>query len=270
MTSAPNVQRSILVFLKLPWDVTIDPRAFRSGVIGPVLLASFPLVFLYRRRLPPWTGMGLLFGFISTLIWFYTYPRVRTLLPSLILLIVLVVVSIYALLRDSHSLPVLRLSVVACVVLWLFLGLGNNLRIHGEAVMAAVNLKDRTSYADVELRRTGFDWYLDYLHLNRVLPEGTHLLIWDDRGYYLEHQYTRVSGLTLGMATADELGDSYELLQLLDELGITHVAWHPNRDFDPDKLKLRERLLSSGRLVEVDKTETIIVNRIDYEKSQTP
>ncbi len=270
MTSAPNIQRSILGFLRLPWDVTIDPRAFRSGVIGPVLLASFPLVFLYRRRLPPWTGMGLLFGFISTLIWFYTYPRVRTLLPSLILLIVLVVVSIYALLRDSHSLPVLRLSVVACGVLWLFLGLGNNLRIHGEAVMAAVNLKDRTSYADVELRRTGFDWYLDYLHLNRVLPEGTHLLIWDDRGYYLEHQYTRVSGLTRGMATADELGDSYELLQLLDELGITHVAWHPNRDFDPDRVKLRERLLSSGRLVEVDKTETIIVNRIDYEKSQTP
>jgi len=253
---------SIIGFLKLPWDLTID---YGGGALGPVLLASFPLLFLYRRRLPSWTGMGLLFGVISTLIWYYTYPRIRTLLPFLILLIALIVVSIYVHLRDSHSSLMLRLSIVACVVLWLIVGLGNNMRIHGDAVMAAVNLKDRNLYAAVELRRTGFDWYLDYLHLNRVLPEGTHLLIWDDRGYYLEHQYTRASGLTHGMATAEELGDPEELLQLLDELGITHVAWHPNRDFSPDRLKLRESLLNSGRLVVVDKTDTIVVNRIDYE-----
>ncbi|MDA2936690.1 glycosyltransferase family 39 protein [Acidobacteria bacterium AH-259-A15] len=258
---------SIIGFLKLPWDLTID---YRSGTLGPVVLALFPLLFVYRRHLPTWTGMGLLFGVISTLIWYYTYPRLRTLLPLLILLIALVVVCIHLMLRDSQSSLMVRLSVIACVVLWLFVGLGNNVRIHRNAVMATINLKDPDLFADEQLRSAGFDWYLDYLHLNRVLSEGTHLLIWDDRGYYLEHEYSRVSGLMRGMASAKQLREPEELLQLLYQLGITHVVWHPRRDFGPNKVKLRETLVSSGQLVSVYKTDTILVNRIDYDRTRTP
>ena len=262
--------RSPAGFLKMPWVLTVDPKQYRSGTLGPVVLACLPLLLLYRRKLPPWTGLALLFVLVSTPIWYLTYTRLRSLLPVVMVLIILLAMAIDSLQADHNSCRMLRLSVTLSIALWLVVGLGNNWRTHGDAVLAVVGVKDRESYVDAELRSTGFDWYRDYQYLNRVLPEDANVLIWDERGYYLKRDYIWAGGLTRGMTTPEQLTDPAELLVLLRSLHITHTAWHPSRVQNEGFAKLRETLLATGCTFPAYQTETIVVRRIDYGRTCTP
>jgi hypothetical protein len=210
---------------------------------------------------------------VSILIWYLTYTRLRSLLPVVIVLIMLLVIAIDSLLADRKALPILRLSVIFSLGLWLLVGLGNNWRVHSDAVLAVVGARDCNSYADAELRSTGFDWYRDYQYLNQILPENANVLIWDERGYYLKRDYTWVGGLTRGMATPEQLTDPFKLLELLRSLGITHAAWHPSRNFSEGKTRLRETLVATGCTISIYESKTIVVVRIDYRcirSSNTP
>lgn len=256
--------RSLMGFLEMPWVLTIDPKQYRSGTLGPIVLACLPLVVKYWRNLPPWKGLAIAFVMVSIPIWYLTYTRLRSLLPVVIVLIILLVMAIDSLLADRKALSALRLSVILSLGLWLLVGLGSNWRTHGDAILAVVGTKDLDSYADAELRSTGFDWYRDYQYLNQVLPEDANVLIWDERGYYLKCDYTWAGGLTRGMATPEQLSDPSKLLALLRSLGITHAAWHPSRNFSEGTTRLRETLLATRCTTPIYESETIVVVRIDY------
>ena len=252
--------RSVVGFVSLPWVMTTDPAQYRSGVVGPVYLAALPFLWFYRRSLPRWVGFAVVFTVVSVPIWYLTFTRLRSILFVMILLSALVAIAVVSLLRHDRAPRLLKTTALATVALWLAIGLTINWRAHGDAILAAIGIEDRDAYADTELRDTGFKWYRDYQELNRLLPEDANVLIFDTRGYYLDRGYVVSLGLTMGMATPEEIRSPPKMLALLDSLEVTHAAWDPSGTFDA---AIRDTLVASGCMSLVFESDTILVSRIE-------
>ena len=220
--------RTIGKFIVLPLTLTFRPQQVRSGYVGPLFLSLLPLLILPLRRrvVADRLLLGLIWSALSLPIWYWTYPRIRTLFPVLAVLALCIGWSLAWFFSHERKPAVLRWVIVGAVALWMATGLSINIRTHASAVMAAVGLKDKDAYADAALRGTGFVWYGDYQQINAVLPPGSRVLIWDQRGYYLEHPYDWAEGLYRGLATPVELSDADALLNRLRGMGITHIAFH--------------------------------------------
>lgn len=251
--------RSAQGFLSLPWVITMDPIQYRSGVLGPIYLASLPFLFFCRRGLPSWIRFALVFMLVSMPIWYMTYTRLRSMLVVVALLSVLAAIALVELIRHGGMPRLLRAAALASVGLWLLVGIAINWRAHGDAILAVTGIEDRGTYVDEQLRNTGFNWYRDFQKLNTLLPEDANVLIFDTRGYYLNRDYVKSIGLTRGMATKDELRSPKKLLAVLGSLGVTHAAWDPASSFDST---IRDTLVASGCTSPVFESETILVSRI--------
>lgn len=237
--------RSLTGFLTIPWEITIRPDRFRSGVIGPVLLSCLPLVFIYRRQLPSWTRLSALFVIAALPIWYLTYVRVRSLLPVLALLMILTAVAIARFLRDGKVSAWFKGIVAGTLVLWLGIGFMTNLYHHASAAAVATGLQDRADYLREKLLATGFEWIDDFQILNRQLPSKAKVLIWEDRGFYLERDYLWASGLWRGLASREELVDSEKLVEALERLGVTHLAWDRGMTASAELERLRRTFLTA-------------------------
>jgi hypothetical protein len=246
----------------LPWDITMHPSRFRSGTIGPVILSGVPLLIMCWRNLPAWKTFGIAFALISLPIWYFSYLRVRVYLTVLFVFILLIVCCLEYYLKNGNKL--FRWSAIIIVGAWFSLGVINNFRYHHNPIKAVLCLVNSEEYLDKELRKTKFDWYYDFKHLNSILPENANVLIWDERGYHLKRKYTWIGGLTRGMATHEEMLDPGKLINLLERLGITHTAWHPYRETNKEATVIAGKLIKTGRIFPYYSSNTIVVYRLEY------
>jgi hypothetical protein len=68
-----------------PWDLAFDPKKFRSGVMGPFILAAIPLLAVVRVDRRIWYMAA---GVVTTgALWYWTFVRLRSFIPVVALTI---------------------------------------------------------------------------------------------------------------------------------------------------------------------------------------
>ena len=229
--------------LTAPWDLTIRPELFHSGMVGPIVLATLPLSFLIRlpRRLR-W-----LLGSCGALVilWYVSYPRLRAFIPGVAFLSIVAGYLLWKLWLKDLLPRWTRVTVIAFTFIWLLVGLGTTMRFHLRAASVTLGFQSDIHYLKQRLTEPdmGFYWFEDYQVLNEILPEDSRLLIYDTRGYHLNFDYdyyslvarrtpdsTRLLDLDFVTKRVHELGTDYVLLwpepQHGDEISASNLLEH--------------------------------------------
>ena len=257
--------RSIEGLSRILWDLTIYPERYRSGHLGPILLAACPILLIYWKRLPRWALLFIFFSTMGTLIWYTNYARLRTWLPVAFCLFALISIALHFFFSERRAPPMVRFVMSGAICLWLALGIANHVRVNSSHIMAAMGFIDRDKFADSTLKDQGFDWYFDMQKLNQLLPEKAQVLIGHTMGYYLDRSYIRASGLLQGLLSEPEREDNMVMSSCLERLGITHVAWHPDKNSMMGLESLRHRVEAATCLELFYESEYIQVYTVSYD-----
>jgi hypothetical protein len=192
---------SVSWILSSPWDLTFNPKKFRSGVLGPFILAAIPLLAVVRVDRRIWYMAA---AVVTTgALWYWTFVRLRSFIPVIALMIVIAAYLVWTLWRSDQLPEWTQLSRVArralaglmavSLALWMLFALGTVARFHTDSIVATLTGQDDDEFLAQRLSEDdmAFPWYLDYQVLNETLPPGSSLLIWDTRSYYLDFETER-------------------------------------------------------------------------------
>jgi len=191
---------NIWLFPKLLWDVSMGFIAGGFGKpIGPMMLASIPLLMLFRgvdRRIK----LILVFCGLAALLWFFGVQRPRHLLSMLALLsIVSGYVTVLLLRYRALGVGLVALMLIVLGMNWV-LWARNQLPTDG--IVYAAGLQSREEYLDAKIGQD--PWYPDndiLSYVNEDLPPGTRLIGVPSSGaaYYIDPPiYQRSLGLAVG------------------------------------------------------------------------
>jgi hypothetical protein len=234
--------------IRAPWDLTIYPEKFNSGVMGPLVLAALPglLVFPAPKRLR-WI---LLAGLVSLPLWYVSYPRLRALLPVMALLSVISSCVLWEIIQARDFSKWVRFIVAATGAAWIVAGFATAVHFHLESIATTVGLKSEQEFLRTRLREPDmrFEWYDDYQAMNAMLPKGSQLLIYDSRGYYLDFDYERYELISRREENPERLRDLDYVEEKVKELGTDYVllwpearhasAYGPNRTLEDTLLAM--------------------------------
>ena len=213
--------------LAAPWDLTMNPDLFNSGVIGPLVLATLPFALVIR--LPSRLRWVLAACGVLAPLWYVSYPRLRAFIPGVALLSVVVGYLLWQLWKTELLLCWARRIVIGFVGLWLILGLGVTVRFHLRAGLITLGAQEESVYLSQRLIESDmrFYWYDDYQALNRMLPVGSHLLIYDSRGYYLKHDYDHYDLIAKREIQPERLRDPDYVAEKVHQLGSDYILLWP-------------------------------------------
>ena len=210
-----------------PWELTMEPGGFASGVIGPILLASVPLVFAVAIS----ENMRRAVAVCAVLyvVWYLSYPRVRAGLAPIAMLCAVAAFLGWQM-CSTKGFP--RWAVSAyylSIAAWIALGVAAALRFHGPALPVVLGLEDESEYLVERFRKPDlrFTWYVDLMALNVRLPQGSRVLLHDQRGYHLDHDYERLALISAREKLPHRLKDPDYVAHAVHQLGCTHVAVFP-------------------------------------------
>ncbi len=210
-----------------PWALTMNPETFRSGVIGPLALASAPLAVFTRLS----TSMRwlLLSAVVLGALWYVGFPRMRGFIPGIGLLSIAVGYLLWQVWQSETIPRWARAGLVVLAALWLVVGLGTVARTHLRAALVTLGVKDEQAYLSARLAEPdmSFEWYDDYAALNGSLPLGSRLLIQESRGYYLDFDYVLYDLLSKREARTERLQDSQYVAQQVRKLDADYVLLWP-------------------------------------------
>ncbi|MFN0072780.1 MAG: hypothetical protein ACKVVP_14950 [Chloroflexota bacterium] len=248
--------------LLAPLTLTVTPDAFRSGYLGPIHLAFIPFIFLVP--LSRSTRLLLVFALVSLPIWFFLYPRLRTLLTVVGALSGLVAASALALCR-LH--PITQWITILSLLLWSATSLAANGRYHLPALPVVFGLESEDAFLRRRLPQPDslFLWYDDFMILNQTLPADAVVLLWDTRGYYLERSYIWANAVAQGLIPLERQREPADLVAALRERGVTHVAMVPGdapAGSDVPIVRLQYTLQSSGNLKEIYRSATMTLTEL--------
>tara|TARA_B100000686_G_scaffold28098_3_gene28061 strand:- start:13103 stop:15019 length:1917 start_codon:yes stop_codon:yes gene_type:complete len=225
--SSTSFQRMI----SSPWDLTFNPHNFRSGVYGPLILASIPAMIV--TRLNSQLRNYVLIAIISCAIWYFSFPRLRALIPIISLLTIAGGYGLYKLWIDINLTRTLDITVKTFIgfllLIWILFGIGTHFRFHYDAVLATVGLKTEHEFLTNRLVQDdlSFYWYEEYIHLNKILPPDSKLLLHEGRGYYLDFVYERYFLIAQNELNTEKMKDpEYVALRVVDR-GIDFVVLWP-------------------------------------------
>ncbi len=219
--SPPNHASGLLGMITIIWDMSMGPFAFGFGkTVGPLLLASVPLVLLLKNRDRKLFHL-LAFVGIGYLLWYVGVQRDRNFLPQLA---VLGICGGYALRGFTSAASPSRYAIAALALLAPIYALATYSWVHVyrmAPVPYIIGLQDREAY----LRRNLLEWYPSYdamLFINTYLPTNARIIgLHNGNGYYLDREYILsddVEGRVIHDVTTDR-----ELLAALRARRITHV-----------------------------------------------
>jgi 4-amino-4-deoxy-L-arabinose transferase-like glycosyltransferase len=222
--------RGFLDYLLLPFNVSIRGRPglnYRrfDGTIGPLLLILLPLALLRRERARLALIAMALAGFVF---WALTSQQLRFLIPTIAVLSVLASTGISNL-RDYIG---SRLTAAVLVVI-ILIGISSIAMPNqygrqflsdafGERLGAVTGLEPRKDYLGRNLQ--SFDIFE---YINRRIPRHEPIfLIWENRGYYLDHPYFADSFFEAStlMRMVSEAPDSKALKARIGALGYRYVV----------------------------------------------
>lgn len=217
--------------IRAPWDFTIYPGKFNSGIVGPLLLATLPalLVFPVPKRLR-WI---LLAALVLVPLWYVSYPRLRALMPIIALLSIPLSYVVWMVLQQAILSRWIRYLVLATVGLWMVMGLASAIHFHLESIMTTLGIKSEQEFLRTRLREPDirFEWYDDYQAMNAMLPKGSKVLTYESRGYYLEFDYERYDLIARREENPERLREADYVEGRVKELGTDYVLLWPERKY---------------------------------------
>ena len=217
----------------LPWDLTVHGRRFEPllGYLTPILLALVPLLLVLRPAPAAAVPLMLCAG-LYYLLWATAFPRLRYLLPAVLLMLPLAGWVADRLLRQrglgaAVVLAILLLSVSAAA--WSSVKM---LREVSDG--AAYALSAATSPEPDRLREHYLESRLSYYRLvreiNRRLPaDAVVLFVGELRSYYCRRR-VRVNGfpeLGTPVRVVESSRTAEQVAAKLRAEGITHLLWSP-------------------------------------------
>ncbi|MFL2751873.1 MAG: glycosyltransferase family 39 protein [Dehalococcoidia bacterium] len=222
---------SLQRIISSPWDLTFNPHNFRSGVYGPFILASIPAMFV--------TGLNsqlrkyALIALVSCAIWYFSFPRLRALIPIISLLTILGGYGFYKLWVEINLSRILNFTVKTFIglllLLWFLFGIGTHFRFHYDAVLETVGVKTEQEFLTNRLVQDdmSFYWYEEYIHLNEILPPGSKLLLHEGRGYYLNFMHERYFLIAQNELITEKLKDPEYVVSRVEDRNIDFVVLWP-------------------------------------------
>jgi hypothetical protein len=219
--SPPNHAFGLLGMITILWDMSMGPFAFGFGKpVGPLLLASAPLILLLKERDRKLYHL-LAFVGIGYLLWYIGVQRDRNFLPHLA---VLGICGGYALRGLTSAASPSRFAVAALAMTGPVYALATYAWVHVyrlAPIPYIVGIQDREAY----LRRNLLDWYPSYdaiLFINTYIPPGARIIgLHNGNGYYLDREYILsddIEGRVIHDVTTER-----ELLAALRARRITHI-----------------------------------------------
>ena len=222
---------SLQRIISSPWDLTFNPHNFRSGVYGPFILASIPVMFV--------TGLNgqlrkyVLIALISCAIWYFSFPRLRALIPIISLLTIAGGYGLYKLWVDINLSRILNFTfktfIGLLLLIWFLFGIGTHFRFHYDAVLETLGVKTEQEFLTNRLVQDDlkFYWYEEYIHLNEILPPGSKLLLHEGRGYYLNFKYERYFLIAQNELNTESLKDPQYVVSRVEARNIDFVVLWP-------------------------------------------
>jgi hypothetical protein len=219
--SPPNHAFGLLGMVTILWDMSMGPFAFGFGKpVGPLLLASVPLILLLKERDRKIFHL-LAFVGIGYLLWYVGVQRDRNFLPQLA---ILAICGGYALRAFTSHVSPTRFAVAALALAGPVYALATYAWVHVyrlAPVPYILGVQDRETY----LRRNLLEWYPSYdaiLFINTYLPANARIIgLHNGNGYYLDREYILsddIEGRVIHDVTSER-----ELLAALRARRITHI-----------------------------------------------
>lgn len=210
-----------------PWDLTMRPERFHSGMAGPVVLATLPIALLVRipRRLKWILAACAVLG----ILWYVSYPRLRAFIPGIGLLSVISGYLLWQLWMADMLPRWARVAAISLACTWLIVGFGTTLRFHLRAAGVTIGLQTANEYLEHRLTEPDmkFYWFTDYQVLNRTLPSDSRLLIYDTRGYHLDFDYDHYTLIARRTPDPHNLQDPDYVERHVGALGTDYVLLWP-------------------------------------------
>ena len=219
--------------LVLPWDLTVHGRRFEPllGFLTPILLALLPCL-LVLRPWPPATVPLFLGGAVYYLLWAAGFPRLRYLLPAVLLLLPLAGWVSTRLWRErglAAAFVVAIWAVAISAAAWSSLKVLRQVSDGAAYALALAGSSDphrlREQYLESRL-----SYYPLAGEINRRLPrDAVILLVGELRSYYCQRR-VRVNGfpqLGTPVRVVEASRTPGEVTAKLRGEGITHLLWCP-------------------------------------------
>lgn len=205
----------LLNFLKLPWDFTFYPEAFRGGHGTFVLLALAPVTaWELRRNQLAWRYAG--WALVLAILWFATQRNARFLIHVIALITAFSAVALPLCLDRRHV--VSRWCTLG--ILALSIGVG----IFGFVYFRSDQIRSVFSESHAEARRQRDIPYYSALNFVNHTPEVTNILLltkWVP-GYYLQKPYVKTVG-QYGNLPFPDIPSTAAALAELPRWGASHV-----------------------------------------------
>jgi hypothetical protein len=221
--------RDVWAVILLPWNVTMYSTAFGGGNIGPIFLATLPILLLARPLpVPIKSALVLVLGYL--VIWFWVVQEIRFLIP---ILPMLSLVAAYALDAWGRQNDWARRVAIGTI---LFAGFANLILLGTNFACPPGSVPPTKSLAVV----FGFASRADYLRrvlthqrlvetINQLPRSSLVLLLGIGEVYYIDRDYIR------GFPIEQPLFDPFELPTVdviaarVRELGVTHIVINYNQ-----------------------------------------
>ena len=228
-TNATLYPRPIIGFLMTPLWLTYRPVTLGGATIGPIFLASLPVLLWVLRTLDTLDlGRMTIVAILMLALWYFLSPIPRFVLVSFALLVVPSMVGVY---RIGWSRWAER-SINSLILAWCIFGMvGLTFYYDGLALSHVMRLgsETRSEYLVRALpaRFSNFHWYSDILWLNDNLPPDSLVLVEDNRLPDLRVDAKRL--LTWVDSWGSAPGCYQDLHACLCDSGFTHVVMRQDR-----------------------------------------
>jgi hypothetical protein len=222
--------RGLADYFLLPWNVAVEGQmgrnyAFFDGILSPLPLAFVPLLILMKNR-RPWL-MLLALCVIPFIGWAATSQQLRFLIPFLPLTSVATAGVVWSFDRDvlgSKKNRVRALGIACALGFLVIFQLPMLARNAGERVPVVTGVVSKDDYLAEAVQP-----YAAIRRANELVPRGAKvLMIWENRGYYLERPYLADSFFEASQvaARAAASGSPDGFADGLRADGVTHVIYN--------------------------------------------
>lgn len=214
-------------FVRAPWDLTMYPRIFNSGVAGPLALGIVPLLMFFK--IPRDLRYGVLLIGVSAVAWYLSYPRIRAFLPLLALTMIVTSYLYWKIIVHRAMVLPVRTVMGVFVVAWLLFGFGTVIHFHFDSIRTTLGFQQESDFLSRRLAESDmhFFWYEDYQNLNQFLPESSRVLLYERRGMYLHFDYERYDLIAFKEKNIESLSDPTYVSERVNELNINYVILQP-------------------------------------------
>lgn len=216
--------RDVLALATVPWNVTMYSTKFGGGNIGPLFLASLPLLLL-ARPFPPIIRASLVLCAAYFAIWFAVVQEVRFLVPILPFMSLM---AAYALCQWANTSRLVRKVVILLVG---FTVIANLILLASNFARPPGSVPPTKSLAVI----LGRESRSDYLHrvlasqdmadsINALPQSSRVLLLGMSDVYYLDREYIRGFPIEQPLFDPSELTSVEAIAKRVQVLGATHIV----------------------------------------------